>query len=195
MLPSSTEVVHALRGSWRLIDTGEKALADFDLSVRGFLKSYGAILLTAPALVALLAAQRLKSGMINESGLFDAPGLALQVLVLNVLSFLIIPSFVLALMWSVARSARGTSFVIAWNWSEVSITLMLAVPAALFAMGWAPPMLALMFTIAFAILAARLRYAVARTTLQSSRALSLLIVTLTFGIEIAASYAFAIGRF
>jgi hypothetical protein len=195
MLPSSAEVAHSLKVPWRLIEVGDKALADFDLSLAGFGKSYGAILLTAPAMVALLAAQRLKAGLINESGLFDAPGLAMQVLVVNLLSFVVIPGLVLALMWGVARSARGTSFIIAWNWSEVSVSLMLAVPAALYAIGWAPPVFALMFTITFTILAARLRYAVARTTLGSSRAASLLIVTLTFGIEIIASYAFAVGRF
>ena len=195
MLPTSLEVAHSLRGSWRLIGRGEKALEELDLSWSGFIKSYGAMLLTAPALVALLAAQRLRSGMINEAGLFDAPALAVQVIVVNVLSFGLIPALVLGLMWSVARSARGTSFVIAWNWAEVIVTLMLAVPAALYAMGWAPPVQALMVTVAFSVLAARLRYAVARTTLGCPAVLSAGIVALTFAVEIAAGWLFSIGRF
>lgn len=195
MLPSSLEIAQSLRGSWRLIDAGEKALADFDLSWSGFVKSYGALLLTAPAMVALLAAQRLKSGLINEAGLFDAPVLALLVVAQNLLSFFIVPALVLGLMWSVARSARGTVFVITWNWSEVAVTLMLAVPAALYAIGWASPALALMFTLAFMVLAARLRFAVARACLGGSAWMSAGIVALTFLVEGAAGWAFAIGRF
>jgi hypothetical protein len=98
-------------------------------------------------------------------------------------------------MWGVARSARGTSFVIAWNWAEVITTLMLAVPAALYAIGWAPPALAVMFTAAFSVLAARLRYAVARTTLGCSAPLASGIVALTFAVEIAAGWLFSVGRF
>jgi hypothetical protein len=195
MLPSNAEVAQALRGSWRLIDGGEKALSELDLTVSGLFKSYGALLLTLPALVALLAAQRLKAGLINESGLFDAPLIALQVLVLNVLTFFVVPAMVLALMWGVARTARGTTFVIAWNWAEAIVTLILAVPAALFAIGWAPTELALMFTAGFAVLAARLRYAVARTALAASAPAAVGIVALTFAVELFAGWAFAIGRF
>jgi hypothetical protein len=195
MLPTSLDVARSISGSWRLMSEGDKALKDLDLSRAGFAKSYGAILLTAPAFIVALAAHRAALGMNNSSGLFDAPLIALQTLAQQVLSFAILPAIAIALVWNIARSARGTTFLIAWNWAEVIVTGLLALPAALYALGWAPGPLAIMYTIAFGAIAARLRFAVTRQTLGLAALPALSIVTVTFAIEITAVWLLAIGRF
>lgn len=195
MLPSSLEVARSLRGSWRLMDEGEKALADFNLSWDGLAKSFAAILLTAPAVVAVLAADRLRNGLSNESGLFTAPELTVGALFQPLLSFLVIPALVLALFWQVARTARGTGFVIAWNWTEVIVTLLLAAPAALFAAGLFDGRMAFVVTLAFACIAARLRFAVARSALGVGTPMAIGVVALAFTVEIAVAYTLAVGRF
>jgi hypothetical protein len=157
--------------------------------------SYGAVLLTLPALVAILAADRLKNGFSNANGLFDQPAIALQTFAIPILVFVVMPALVMALFWGVARTANGTRFVIAWNWTEVMVTLMLAFPAALFAAGLLKPAMAFATTLAFALIAARLRYAVARSTLGVGAPLALGVVSLSFLVEIGATMTFAIGRF
>lgn len=195
MLPSSLEVAQSLRGSWRLMDEGEKALADFNLSLDGLAKSFAAMLLTAPAVVAALAAERMRQGLSNEAGLFTAPEMALGALSLPIISFVVIPGLILALFWQVARTARGTGFVIAWNWTEVIVALLLAAPAALFAAGLFDGRMAFVLTLAFACIAARLRFAVARSALGVGTPMALGVVALAFTIEIAAAYTFTVARF
>lgn len=195
MLPSSLEVAQSLRGSWRLMDEGEQALKELNISMDGFRKSFAAIMLTAPAFIAILAAERLKAGHSNANGLFTAPELALNALALHAVSFLVLPAIVLAMFWGVARTARGTGFVIAWNWTEVIVTLLLAVPAALFAAGLLSGSMALAVTLAFVAIAARLRYAVAKSSLGVGTPLALVVVFVTFAVEAAAGWTLAIGRF
>lgn len=195
MLPSSLEVAQSLRGSWRLMDEGEQALKDFNISSDGFVKSFAAIILTAPAFIAILAAERLRSGYANEAGLFTAPELALHALALHAISFVILPAIILGLFWGIARTARGTGFIITWNWTEVIITMLLAVPAALYAAGLFDGRMAFVVTLAFWVIAARLRYGVARSALGIARPLAFGVVLLTVAVEVAAAWTFAMGRF
>jgi hypothetical protein len=193
MLPNSEEVARSMRGSWLLMDEGERALGEFDLSFSGLTKSFAAILLTVPAFVAALFATRIHAGLPRDSSLLEAPGLALQVLAQHAAPFIVVPALVLALMWRVARSGRGTAFVITWNWTEVCVALLLAAPAALLAAGWIDGRMAFAVTIAFAFIAARLRYAVARSALGAPVWSALLIVGLAFTVEIGAAWTFALA--
>ncbi len=195
MLPSSLEVARSLSGSWRMMEEGERAMRSFDLSARGLFKSYATILLAAPAFIALLAAGRMQHGMSNEAGLFENAGLALATLAQPLLSFLVLPALVLALLWNIARTARGTAFVVTWNWTEAIVTMLLAAPAALYAAGFLPPIVAAMFTVAFGLIAARLRFTVARVALGLSAPAALGVMLLTFGVEFSLAWAFALGRF
>lgn len=97
MLPSGSEVVQSIQGVWRSMDEGERALGDLDMSVRGLIRSFGAIALTLPAAVAMIAAERLRHGLSNEAGLLDAPWLAASVIAMLLLSFLAPPAFIVGL--------------------------------------------------------------------------------------------------
>jgi hypothetical protein len=170
------------------MDEGERAFAFFDLSARGLVRSFGAVLLTLPAVVALIAAERLRLGLGNEVGLFASPGLAAAVVGLHLATFVAAPLLVVALFWRVARTARGTGFVIAWNWAEVIVTLILAAPAALFAAGFTNSALATVMGFAFAVIAMRLRYAVARTALGLASPAAAAVVAITFAVQFAAAW-------
>jgi hypothetical protein len=195
MFPTSVEVARSLHGSWRLMDDGEKALGALDISRDGFRKSYAAIILTVPAFVAVLAAQRVNNGQSNTAGLFSAPDIAVATLIQHVMSFLLLPALVMAMLWGIARTVRGTAFLISWNWAEVIVTMLLAVPAALYAIGFIPPTVAAMFTLAVAVIAARLRFAVARAALGLSVPTALGVMLLTFAVELSLGWALAVGRY
>ena len=141
---------------------GEKALPDLDLTRAGFWRSFLAFALMLPAMVALLAAARLSSGLSNAAGLFTSPLLAATVIGSLLLAILIVPAFLVALRPELARETRFTSFVIAWNWAGIVSASLMAVPAAVFAVGWSTPALALVQSAFFAVVVLRLRYCVAR---------------------------------
>jgi hypothetical protein len=79
-----------------------------------------------------------------------------------------------------AHAPRFTSFVIAWNWAGIVSASLMAVPAAVFALGWASPSLAAMQCLAFALIVLRLRFAAAKVTLGGEHGLALTIVCASF---------------
>ena len=106
-----------------------------------------------------------------------APALALSVTAALALTILAVPALLIALRPELARSPRFTSFVIAWNWAGILSASLMAVPAAIFAIGWAPPALAIVQSLFFAVIVLRLRYCVARAVFgPESRGIAMMLV-------------------
>ncbi len=80
MLLAADAVTRCLHGSWRLMSAGPSALPELDLSRQGLARSCLAMVLTAPALIAVLAAENAMAGLTNASGLFQSPPLVMAVL-------------------------------------------------------------------------------------------------------------------
>lgn len=180
MALAADDVARSLRGSWRLMSQGAKALPELDLTREGFLRSYGAAILTLPAMVTVLAAERSISGLPNAEGLFHSTPLVAAVIISQVAAFLCVPALLVALAPNLMRSPALSGFIIAWNWTEVLSAGLLAVPAAVHAIGWSTPELASMQWLAFAAIVARLRYATAKATLGAEHGLALAIVCASF---------------
>lgn len=160
---AADDVARSLRASWQLMARGAEALEELELTRSGFWRSLVALLpLTLPAVIALLAALRMHAGLSNSAGLFTAPGLVLAVFGATVTSILAVPALLFALAPHLAQRPRFTAFVIAWNWAGIISAGLVAVPAAVFAVGWSTPGLALLQTLAFTAIVLRLRYCVAR---------------------------------
>jgi hypothetical protein len=80
-------------------------------------------------------------------------------------------------------------FVIVTNWISVIGMLVLSVPAMLMLVGWAPPGLASLFSLAFAIIVVRLQWFATKSTLGLASLPALAIVV--FGIVLNAVVASA----
>jgi hypothetical protein len=180
MALAANDVARSLRGSWRLMSQGAKALPELDLSSDGFLRSYGAAVLTLPAMVAVLAAERSIAGLPNSDGLFHSAPLVLAVIASQAAAFLCVPALLVALAPHLTRSPALSGFIIAWNWTEILSAGLLAVPAAVHAVGWSTPEIAAMQWLAFAVIVARLRFAAAKVTLGGEHGLALTIVCASF---------------
>ena len=159
---AADDIARSLRGSWHLMTRGAEALPELDLTRDGFWRSFLAFALMLPATIAILAAVRLIAGLPNSAGLFTAPALALSVLAALALAILAVPTLLVALRPRLAQTPRFTSFVIAWNWAGIVSASLMAVPATVFAIGWAPPALAVVQSVFFAAIVMRLRYCVAQ---------------------------------
>jgi hypothetical protein len=159
---AADDVTRSLRGSWHLMTRGAEALKELDLSSKGFWHSFAALVLTLPAMVSILAAERVVDGLPNAGNLFDSPLLVMSVVGAEGLAILLVPALLIGLAPKLVQTPRFTSFVIAWNWAGVVSVSLMAVPATIFAIGWANPPLAVVQTLAFAAIVLRLRYCVAK---------------------------------
>ncbi|PTM39317.1 hypothetical protein [Bosea sp. 124] len=159
---AAEDVTRSLRGAWRLMTRGSEALQELDLSRDGFWRSFLAFALMLPATVAILAAVRILAGLPNTAGLFASPQLVMVVIGAEFLAILAVPALLIGLAPGLAHAPRFTSFVIAWNWAGIVSASLMAVPAAVFAIGWSNPGLAGVQALAFGLIVLRLRYCVAR---------------------------------
>jgi hypothetical protein len=173
---AANDVARSLKGSWRLLRQESEAIAELDLSRDGFWRSFLAFALMLPATVAVLAALRLALGLSNQSGLFSQPELVAAVITAQVASVLAIPALLIAIAPQLARTPRFTGFVIAWNWAGVVSAGLMAVPAAVFAMGWSYPALATLQALAFAAVVLRLRHGVAKAAFGAESRLAMPVV-------------------
>lgn len=181
MIVTADEVNRSFKGTLDLLNSRSEGLKSFDMSERGFWRSFMAVWLTLPAYIVSLAFERLRLGILQpDRSLLDSIWLDLVVGLGHLAGFLALP---LAMIW-IARRFRLTQayvpFVIVTNWISVIGLLVLSVPAMLLLLGWATPELASLFSLAFAVVILRLQWFATKTTLGLSNLPALGIVL--FGI-------------
>jgi hypothetical protein len=177
MIVTADEVHRSLRGTLDLLNRRVEGLRAFDMSERGFWRSFAAIWITLPAYVTSLAMERMHLGILTaDQPLFGNVALNVGVALAHVAGFLALP---VAMIW-IARSLRLTDryvpFVIVTNWISAAGLLVLSVPAVLLFAGWAPPALSILFTIAFGAVVLHLQWFATKATLGVSNGLALAIV-------------------
>jgi hypothetical protein len=169
MIVTADEVNRSFKGALDLLNSRVEGLKAFDMSERGFWRSFAAIWLTLPAYVVSLAFERLRLGLIQpDRTLLDSLWIDLVVALGHVAGFVALP---VAMVW-IARSVRLTDryvpFVIVTNWINVLGLLVLSVPAMLLLLGWATPSLASLFGLAFSIIVLRLQWFATKASLELS---------------------------
>ena len=166
MIVTADEVNRSFKGTLDLLNCRTEGLKSFDISEQGFWRSFAAILLTLPAYVVSLGFERLRLGQLQpDHSLLDNLWVDFIVAFGHVAAFVALP---VAMIW-VARWFRlekvYVPFVIVMNWISVVGMLVLSVPAMLMLLGWAPPALASLFSLAFAVVLVRIQWFATKTTL------------------------------
>jgi hypothetical protein len=114
-MPSSTEVVQALYGTWRFARLDRSAMRFFDLSHSGVWRSFWAAALCYPLYIALLLL-RLDADTIAQSGL-------LHILIVQTIAFVAgwaaFPLIVLGFCRWIGHEEQGFDFIVVYNWSQV----------------------------------------------------------------------------
>ncbi len=179
MIVTADEVNRSFRGTLDLLHSRAEGLKSFDMSERGFWRSFAAIWLTLPAYVVSLAFERLRLGLLRpDHSLLDNIWIDLVVALGHVAGFVALP---LAMIW-ITRSLNLTKayvpFVIVTNWITVMGLLVLSLPAVLLLLGWATPSLASVFGLAFAVIIVRMQWFATKATLGVSGLLAFGIVLL-----------------
>jgi len=169
MIVTADEVNRSLRGTLDLLHSRAEGLKSFDMSERGFWRSFAAIWLTLPAYVVSLAFERVRLGLLEpDRSLLGNIWIDLVVALGHVAGFVALP---LAMIW-ITRSLNLTKayvpFVIVTNWITVMGLLVLSLPAMLLLLGWATPPLASVFSLAFAVIIVRMQWFATKATLGVS---------------------------
>ncbi|WP_112662852.1 hypothetical protein [Microvirga flavescens] len=186
MILSADEVNRSLKGAVDLLHSRTEGLKAFDMSERGFWRSFAAIWLALPAYVVSIAMERLRLGLLlPDRALFGSIWLDVAVALGFAASFLALPLAMIWLSRKLRRTDRYVPFVIVTNWISVMALLALSVPALLLVIGWATPALACLFSVAFAIIFARLQWFATRATLGVSSGLAFCIVLLGLMLNLA----------
>jgi hypothetical protein len=167
VIVTADEVNRSFKGAVDLLNSRVEGLKAFDMSERGFWRSFTAIWLTLPAYIVSLAFERLRLGMLQpDRGLLDNVWVDLVVALGHLANFIALPVAMIFVARRFRLTERYAPFVIVTNWITVIGLLVLSVPAMLVLLGWAPPPLASMFSLAFAIIILRLQWFSTKATLS-----------------------------
>ena len=128
------EVSHALFGAWRLALRDKRAMAWFDCTVEGAIRSFWAAAICYPGFIVLLLLRFSPSDL-------EAPAVYRILLVESigyVIGWCAYPLAALPFCRWVAPEERALGFIIAYNWSQVLQTALLLPIAAFGALQIAP---------------------------------------------------------
>lgn len=184
---TADELGRSLRGSAALLGRRPEGVKAFEISARGFWRSFAAVALTLPAYVVALALLRRRLGLDEVGrGLFEDPGLALLVAAGHLLGFLALPVAMIFVARRLGLGARYVPFVIVTNWVQVFGSLALAVPGTLLLLGWEPPPVAALITLAFGAIALHVHWFATRVTLEVGAGLAAAVTALGLTLSLAA---------
>lgn len=173
-----------MRGTAALLDRRIEGLQSFDMTERGFWHSFGAIWLSLPAFVVSLSFERYRLGLPEQgASLLDANWLTFVVGAGYVGSFLALPLAMVGIVRCLGLGQRYVPFVVVTNWALAFALTIISVPAALLVLGWATPKLAVLYTIAAAVIIARLQWFATKASLGVSGWLAAAIAVLALGLD------------
>jgi hypothetical protein len=186
MIVTADEVNRSFKGTLDLLNSRSEGLKSFDMSERGFWRSFAAIWLTLPAYVISLAIERMRLGAVPNGSLLDNLWVDAVVALGHVGGYIALPLAMIFIARSFGLTARYVPFVIVTNWISVIALLVLSLPAMLLLLGWATPSLASLFSLAFAVILVRIQWFATKETLGLSSLPALAIVffgiLLNFGV-------------
>ena len=180
MNPLFSTVGDNLSGAWAIMRGRSDGLARLDVSVEGFWRSFGAIILVAPfAALAMLSQSTLSPAAGNPPATNAGGAVGIQGFGL-LLDWIAFPLVFAVLARTLGLGARYVPFIVARNWGAVLVAAMLAILHALQLLGLLPAQIASFLLLVAIGVALRFSYMIARITLGVGLAIALPIVALDF---------------
>jgi hypothetical protein len=184
-MPGRDEILRSLTGAWHLFLDRADALRYFDISIDGFWRSFGAILLILPsyALVALAERTRILTDSINDG--FDGGAfLANKVISIGVdwVAFPIVFAFIAG---PLGLGRTYSTFIIARNWGTVLAVMPFAFVALLYLAGILSAGMADFLSLAFWIVVIRYSYLIARRALAAEIGVAVAVIVSDFALSLS----------
>lgn len=175
MAPAAwTEIQVAVHGALRLACGDRRGLGFFDTSIDGFWRSFRAALICYPLFLVLVAVRVAVAD-------WDAAG-APRILIVETIAYVIawtaFPLLILQLTGWIDRTHRFLAFMVAYNWSQIPQTALIAIVAMDRATGVLPPAAAAFAELAAMIAVLVYEWYIARVALAVTGAQAMLVVVL-----------------
>lgn len=180
-MPSLREVVFALYGAWRLLLFDSSGMTWFELSIRGFWRSFFAAVLVAPFYAVWTIGE-----LERASEPFDPGWVAVAEIVIYALDWAAFPVVAIFLTKALRLTGGYVPLIVASNWANVPQVLLYMVVLAItgFIPFLAPAAEIMVFVVTLYVLA--YQWFIARTALQTTGlvAAAVVVVQLVLGIAV-----------
>ena len=168
----------SLSGAWDVMNGRAEGLRKLDLTIDGFWRSFGAIVLILPVALIAMASERLALPSVGREAVTLTGGYVMLRLIAVIVDWLAFPAILALLARPMGIAARFVPYIVARNWAAVPVAIMFAVPHLFHALGVLPTgMLSFMLLVLFGI-AVWFAYVVVRTAMQVPPVLAIPIVVL-----------------
>ena len=176
------EISRSLTGAWLLMKGKEAGMRAFDVSIDGFWRSFGAILLMLPLYLPTLLAQRAVSIEMLPVTAADFPdGLFFLVSALGIaIDWIAFPLVAAAIAGPLGFSHRYIPLIVARNWTSVLALVPYALPQILYALGIASGQMMMLLTLIAVGIVLRYRYVVTKAALGGQTSVIVGLVALDF---------------
>lgn len=196
-MPTSTEIINALIGAWKIARRDPSALSHFDFSADAFWRSFAAFIFAMPFYLVFISAEW---RMIGEANVVVTNTL-LGYTSIEFLSYVAFWVLYPLSMVFVCRAANLTQnfapYIIVYNWSSVLVAVLLAPPYVLYSFGVASIETAAFLILLVFVTALLYRWQIAVTVFRTTPAIAAGIVAfelvLGFVINFVASSFLGIG--
>jgi hypothetical protein len=177
---SANEIVRSLTGAWHIARRDPDAAQYFDLSTRGFFRSFAALAIALPLILIASVALWRMGQTIDAIGDVDFSSFATVQIGGEALTWVIY----LAVMTQVARhlelGSNYSAYVITFNWGVLMTSGLMLLPLGLFLIGIIGDQFAVMLTLPVFLLAAWYRWQIAREVLGAAPSAAMAILILDF---------------
>ncbi len=136
-MPTSTEIINALIGAWKIARRDPTALSHFDFSADAFWRSFAAFIFVLPFYLVFITAEW---RMIGEAGVTvtnTLPGYAMIELLSYAAFWALFPLAMVLLCRTLNLTQNYAPYIIVKNWSSVLVAVLLAPPYVLYSFGLA----------------------------------------------------------
>lgn len=184
-MPTTSEIIAALVGSWKIARRDPQALAGFEFSADAFWRSFAAYIFVLPFCLVFITAQW---RMIAEAGVTtDASQASYALLELGTYFafWALYPVAVLFACRAFNLTSAFASYITVYNWSSVLVAVLLAPPYVLYSVGLANAAAASFLLLIAFVTTLLYRWQVALTVLATTPSIAASIV----GVELALAFA------
>ncbi len=196
-MPTSTEIINALIGAWKIARRDPTALSHFDFSADAFWRSFAAFIFAMPFYLVFISAEWRMIGEAEVVVTNTLLGYTTIELLSYVAFWVLYPVSMVFLCRTLSLTQNFAPYIIVYNWSSVLVAVLLAPPYVLYSFGIASIETAAFLILLVFVTALLYRWQIAVTVFRTTPALAAGIVAfelaLGFLINLVASSFLGVG--
>jgi len=178
-----------LSGAWDVMNGRVEGLRKLDITIDGFWRSFGAVVLILPVAVIAMASERVALSAMGHEGAALTGGYMVLRFIAVIVDWLAFPAILALFARPMGIATHFVPYIVARNWAAVLIAGLFAVPHLFHALGILPTGMLSFILLGLFALAVWFSYIIVRTALQVPPVLAVPVVIL----EIVGGFVIELG--